>query len=151
MQKRKQFKGPTKVGDAINDVVATLWENPDVGYSIYEANSVVEITYTDTSDVPTPEEVTPEEDTYEKPIEENQTEDTPEVVEALPETEGTVEEEDDGGGVASTVASPDWDYAASIEESGDLVEYLSQFGFEGNPKHKPKTILNKAKKMFDIS
>ena len=144
MQNRKQFKGPTKVSDAINDVVATLWENPDVGYSIYEANTVVEITYIDTSDVPTPEE-----DTNEEQTEENQTEDTPEVVEALPETEGTVEEEDDGGDVASTVASPDWDYAASIEESEDLVEYLSKFGFEGNPKHKPKTILNKAKKALE--
>ena len=146
----KQFKGPNKVRDAINDVVATLWENPDAGYSVYESKTVVGITYN------TPKEVV----TDEEPYEETKTEGTPEESETLSEEKGAVEEESSGGDVTSDIMEtvvesskglaengvadtlPDFEYAATIEDSSELVEYLLKFGFDGNPKNKVKNILN---------
>ena len=115
MNKNKQFKGTSKVSDAINDVVSMLWDNPDVGYSVYESNSVVEITYSYTSDEPTPED-----DTNEESIEKEQAEDTSEVAEALPETEGAVEEEGSGEDLADIEGQPSDIMETVVESRKDL-------------------------------
>lgn len=43
---------------------------------------------------------------------------------------------------------PDFTYAETLETSKQLEEYFDQFGFNANPRHRPSTILRKARAYF---